>query len=196
MIKIKNFFKNYLTDLNDNLNQIDFFALEKAFKLIEKTIKNKKSIFVCGNGGSAAISNHLICDYLKLIRTFTNFKPKVFSLSSNLELITAISNDKKYEDIFSYQIESLGQKTDLLIAISSSGNSKNIINAIKSAKKMKIKILSLCGFDGGYLKKNSDCSIHVKIKNYGRSEDSHHIIMHILMHYFVSKYNSSKKLKL
>lgn len=196
MINIKNFYSSYLTDLNDKLNKVDFISLDKSYTLLEKTIKNKKNIFVCGNGGSAAISNHLICDYLKLIRTFTKYNPKVLSLSSNLELITAISNDLKYEDIFSYQLESLGQSGDLLIVISSSGNSKNIVKAIKLAKKKRIKILGLSGFKGGYVKKNSDCSIHINIQNYGRSEDSHHIIMHILMHYFVTKNSNTKKLKL
>lgn len=196
MKKIKLFFEDYLTDLTSNLNKINNSSLEKAYSAIEKTIKNKKNIFVCGNGGSSAISNHLICDYLKLIRTFTKYKPAVFSLNANTELITAIANDKKYDDIFSYQIESIGKKNDLLIAISSSGNSKNIIKAVTAAKKLKMKIMGFSGFDGGYLKKNSDYNLHINTKNYGKSEDAHHILMHILMHYFVINNRRSKKLKL
>lgn len=196
MKDIKFFLQNYLSDLNLSLNKIKLKDIKNAYNIIDKTIKNKNNIFVCGNGGSSAISNHLICDYLKLIRTFTKYRPKVISLTSNTELLTAIANDISYENIFSYQLESLGTKNDLLIVISSSGNSKNIIKALKIAKKLKMVTLGLSGFKGGYVKKNTNYSLHVNIKNYGKSEDAHHILMHVLMHYFVNKNKNMKKLKL
>ena len=96
------------------------------------TIKKKRTIFVCGNGGSAAISNHYICDYLKFLRQHTKLKPKVISLSSNLETITAIYNDFSYDQVFKYQAESLFEKNDLLIVVSSSGNSKNVREILKA----------------------------------------------------------------
>ena len=100
---IKIFLKDYTSFLNSTLNSIKIETLVKAATLIEKKIKQKKNIFLCGNGGSAAIANHYIADYLKTLKTETNLMPKLFSLSSNIELITAIANDISFDKVFSYQ---------------------------------------------------------------------------------------------
>ena len=131
---------------------------------------------------------------MKLLRTDTNLKPKFISLVSNLELITAISNDINYDEIFSYQIESLANSKDLLIIISSSGNSKNLINALKIAKKKNMKIISFVGFNGGIIHKKSDLSLLSKVNNYGISEDIAHILMHITIQFLRQK-NLVKNLK-
>ena len=94
-----------------------------------------------------------------------------------------------YRYIFSYQAESLCEKKDLVLIISSSGNSKNVVEILKFAKKKKIKTIGFSGFKGGYLKKNCSISIHINANNYGISEDSHHILMHILLQYLI-KINS------
>ena len=186
--KIADYYEDYIFTLNKVLNLISFKNLSKFSNLLEKTILTNKNIFVCGNGGSAAIANHLVCDYIKLMRKDTNLKPKVISLSSNIELITAISNDFSYDKIFSDQLNYLANKNDLLILISSSGNSKNIINALKFCKKKKVKTVGFCGFKGGYLSKNADIDLHYECENYGISEDSHHIAMHIVMQFLRQKY--------
>ena len=193
---ISKFIDDYLEAINSQISKVNEKILNKALLIIENSIKNKKTLFVCGNGGSAAISNHYVCDYLKLIRTNTKFKPKVISLSSNHELISAISNDIDYSKIFSYQLETLATKGDLVILISSSGNSKNIVNAIKISKKLGLKTIGFSGFKGGYLKRNSDCSINISLNNYGQSEDSHHVLMHCLMQYFVQKFSNKKTLRI
>jgi D-sedoheptulose 7-phosphate isomerase len=184
---LNTFVHDYQDLLFKTLSKVHLKKLDKAVNLIEKKIKSNSQIFVCGNGGSAAISNHYIADYLKSLRTKTKLKPKFISLASNLELITAISNDMDYSKVFSYQLESLANSGDIVIIISSSGNSKNIINLIKYAKKKKIKIIGFTGFDGGYVSKKSDISIHVDIKNYGISEDIGHILMHIIMQFLRQK---------
>jgi len=184
-INFSNFYHDYIRLLNLELLNTDIKNIKKAANLIIKKIKNKKSIYVCGNGGSAAISNHYICDYLKLIRTFTKFKPKIYSLSNNIETVTAIANDISYDEIFRYQAESYCNKDDLIIIISSSGNSKNIIKILDFAIKNKIQTIGFCGFKGGYLKKKSTVPIHINANNYGISEDSHHILMHIIMQYII-----------
>ena len=148
--KINNFVESYLNTLNNSILKSDIKKLEKAALIIKKTTQNKRTIFVCGNGGSAAIANHYVCDYLKFLRQNSNLKPKVISLSSNIETITAISNDMSYEKIFKYQAESLFEKNDLLIIISSSGNSKNIKEVLKFAKKRKVKILDLVVLKVGF----------------------------------------------
>jgi len=187
---ISNFSKDYISILSDTLHKIDFNSLSKIVSLIEKKVKNKKTLYVCGNGGSAAISNHFVCDYLKYMRTDNNLLPKIFSLSSSNELMTAISNDISYDKIFSYQLKVLACSGDILLVISSSGNSKNLIEVIKAAKKMNIKTISFTGFDGGIIKRMSDYNLHFNYKNYGISEDLHHISMHLVCQYIRMKYSN------
>ena len=193
-IKIEDYFFDYLNVSNEVLKKIDMKILIKIANLLENKIKSNKNIFICGNGGSAAIANHYVADYLKLLRTNTKLKPKFISLVSNLELITAISNDINYDKIFSYQIESLANNNDLLIMISSSGNSKNLINALKIAKNKKMKIISFVGFNGGLIHKKSDLSLLSEVNNYGISEDIAHILMHIIIQFLRQK-NLVKDLK-
>lgn len=182
------YLKNYVNNLSKSILNLDNNELKKATKLILDKIKKNNTIFVCGNGGSAAIANHYVCDYIKFFRDRTEFKPKIISLSNNLETITAIANDISYDQVFKYQLESLANKNDLIIVISSSGNSKNIIELLKFSKKKKIKTIGFSGFDGGYLKKNCTVSIHLNAGNYGISEDGHHVLMHIIMQYIIYKY--------
>ena len=183
--KIQSFVEWYLKTLDNSILKSDIKKLEKVALIIRKTIHKKRTIFVCGNGGSAAIANHYVCDYLKFLKQHSNLKPKVVSFSNSIETITAISNDISYDQVFKYQAENLCEKNDLLIIISSSGNSKNIKEVLKYAKKIKVKTIGFSGFDGGFLKKNCDISIHMNVKNYGITEDAHHILMHIILQYLI-----------
>jgi D-sedoheptulose 7-phosphate isomerase len=140
-------------------------------------------IFSCGNGGSAAIANHLVCDCLKGVRSNTELKPRVQSLSATIELVTAIVNDIGVEEMFSFQLESLASNGDVLIAISSSGASPNIIRALKWAKANGMATIAMTGFTGGEAAKLADISLHVAIDNYGVVEDLHQSFMHILAQY-------------
>ena len=159
------YLERYLSDLSSSILRVNKKKLIEASRLILQKIKNNKNIFVCGNGGSAAIANHYVCDYLKFFRDRTKYNPKIISLSSNIETITAISNDISYDQIFKYQAESLSNKSDLIIIISSSGNSKNIKELLKFTKKNNIKTIGFSGFNGGYLKKNCSVSIHLDTNN-------------------------------
>ena len=185
MKKVKKFLEHYMKLLTNSIMDTDMKNLNQAALQILKTIKKDATIYVCGNGGSAAISNHYVVDFLKFFREKTDYNPKIVSLSNNVETITAISNDIDYKYIFSYQAENLCNKNDLIIIISSSGNSKNIIELIKFAKKRKITTIGFSGFKGGYLKKNADISIHIEVQNYGISEDAHHILMHAQLQYLI-----------
>ena len=191
MSKINKFIKSYIDKISFSILASDFKNLDKAANAIISTIKNDNDIYVCGNGGSAAIANHYVVDFLKFFRENSSYKPKIYSLSNSIEAITAISNDISYDKIFSYQAENLCKKNDLIIIISSSGNSKNVIELINFAKSKKIKTIGFSGFRGGYLKKNSNISIHINAENYGISEDSHHILMHGILQYLV-KYFGKK----
>lgn len=158
-------------------------AMDAAASLLLDVIKADATILSCGNGGSAAISNHLLCDYLKGIRTGTNIRTRVKSLSSSPELITAIANDISFDDIFAYQVTSLGRPGDLLIATSSSGQSPNIVRAIEAAHQHGLKVVAMTGFNGGAASKMADVSLHVASGNYGIVEDIHQSLMHILAQY-------------
>ena len=194
MSEMIKFVNNYIDTISEKIKSANIKNLELSAKEIYKTIIRNGSIYVCGNGGSAAISNHYVVDFLKFFRDKTKLKPKIYSLSNNIETVTAISNDINYKKIFSFQAENYCDKKDLLIIISSSGNSENIKEIIKFAKKKKIKTIGFSGFKGGYLKKNSDISIHIDANNYGISEDAHHILMHIQLQYLV-KLLKFKKIK-
>ncbi len=179
--KFNSYFVKYTQLLDKTLKSIEIKKLEKAVYEIEKAIKRKSNIFVCGNGGSHAIANHYVCDYFKVLEQDTKLLPKIFSLCSDSALISAISNDFSYEKVFYYQAKRLFKKNDLLILLSSSGNSKNIIRVLDYANKIKVKSIGFCSFKGGYVKKNCTIPIYSKINNYGISEDVNHILMHSMM---------------
>ena len=191
MEKVEKFISTYINSLNSSIMNSDMEKLRKAAMQILKTIKKDATIYVCGNGGSAAIANHYVVDFLKFFREKTIYKPKIFSFSNNIETITAISNDINYKFVFKYQAENLCKKNDLIIIVSSSGNSENIIELLKFTKKNKITTIGFSGFKGGYLKRNSDISVHINAENYGISEDAHHILMHAQLQYLI-KYFSGK----
>lgn len=169
---------NYIDEFCNILKTIDIKEVVKLKSALVKTIKQKKNIYVCGNGGSAAISNHLHCDFLNQVSKRSKIKPQVYSLVSNIEIFSAVGNDYKYEDVFYYQCKNYMKRGDVLFVISSSGNSKNVIKAAKYARKIGCKVLSIVGFNGGNLKKISNNSIHIKVNDYGMTEDATQIIMH------------------
>lgn len=165
-------------------------------RILEKAYKNKnKKVMVCGNGGSAALANHFVCDHQKILYETKKIKPNMISLSANSALMTAISNDNTYEDVYSDQILQIGKKDDILITISSSGSSKNIVKAIQTAKKLKIYCISLTGFKGGLSKKIADVNLHIASQNYGIVESLHHTLMNIISQYLKNKYLSVNQTK-
>ena len=180
------FLSEYKKKLQSGLDSINTSSLEEIANILDRTIKSSNKIFTCGNGGSSSIGDHFVCDFLKGVATDTNVQPIIHSLSCNTPTITAVANDISYDDIFSYQIERYGNTDDILLSISSSGNSKNIIKAIEKAKEKNLITISFVGFDGGKVKELSDYNIHIPIKNYGVVEDIHHSLMHILAQYIRS----------
>jgi D-sedoheptulose 7-phosphate isomerase len=177
---VESHFDDYVKSYNQCMMNLDKNALKIVKALMRKTIDDGNWIYFCGNGGSAEISNHMECDHLKGISSGTTFKPKINSLSNGIGLITAIANDISYEDIFSFRIDKLCQKDDLLVAISSSGKSQNIINAIKTANEIGMNTISLTGFSGGEARTSADLNLHLDSDNYGVIEDGHQSILHIL----------------
>lgn len=181
--EMSGYFKSYTARLSEAAQTVDPAALEKAAEVILTAVKAKKQIFSCGNGGSAAIANHLNCDFLKGIRTDTALTPVVKSLSSEISLVTAIGNDIGYSEIFSYQLESLAKPGDVLIAVSSSGSSPNIVRALETMSEKGGRTILMCGFSGGAGKDKAEVALHYEVDNYGIVEDLHHVTMHCLAQY-------------
>ncbi|WEK40932.1 MAG: SIS domain-containing protein [Candidatus Brevundimonas colombiensis] len=170
----------YFDQLSLAWMSVDRGAIQSASKMLAAAVAADVSIFSCGNGGSAAISNHLLCDCLKGVQAGTALRPRVHSLSNGVELITAIVNDIGPEEMFALPLRSLGRAEDVLIAISSSGASRNVVRAIQTAADIGMKTIAMTGFDGGEAAKLANVSLHVDAANYGIVEDVHQSLMHIL----------------
>ena len=189
------YYKNYVSIKNKLLNKINKNELKNIIEEILTAVKRQKNIFSCGNGGSASTAEHLSCDFSKGSCTDTNLNIKVFSLNSNVSLMTAIANDISYDDIFSYQLARFGKPNDILLLFSVSGSSRNILKCAKAAKRKKIKIISFTGFNGGTIKKLSKYNINFTTNNFGIVEDCHLSIMHFISQYIRNIYfKSSKKI--
>ena len=177
------FAEAYFDQLRLARETIDGSAIRLAAEALQAAIQHDQAIYSCGNGGSAAISNHLLCDYLKGTRAGSSIKPRVHTLSSSVELITAIANDVGVEEVFSMPLESLAKAGDVLIVISSSGASPNIVRALEAAASIGMKTIAMTGFDGAEAARLADVSLHVASHNYGVVEDTHQSLMHILAQY-------------
>lgn len=178
----------YLESHQKACRTIDIDRLVIAAKWIDDAVLSGGTIFSCGNGGSAAISNTLQSDFGKGIRTGTTVSPRVISLSAETSTLTAIANDIGYDQVYSYQLESLMHSGDILIAVSSSGNSRNIIRALETCRRLSGRSILLCGFNGGAGLSIADLAIHVRFENYGIVEDIHQTIMHVIAQFLRQKY--------
>jgi D-sedoheptulose 7-phosphate isomerase len=154
-------------------------TIKKTAKLIIETYKNGGKLFIAGNGGSAADSQHIAAE---LVSRFYKERKALSaeSLTVNTSNLTAISNDYDFSFIFSRQLEANAKEGDIFLGISTSGNSKNIINAIKKAKEMNIKTIGFTGESGGEMSKDCDILIKIPSKNTPRIQEYHILIAHII----------------
>lgn len=178
---LKNHIKNYLESVMMTLQKMDIESIYKMINLFIEKSSCLRTIYVFGNGGSAATALHMQNDFNNETLSIIGKKFNIVSLSNNVSLLTSIANDFSYKDVFFKQIEGRLNKHDLIIAISGSGNSKNVIKAVEYAKEQNVKIISFTGFDGGILKKISDVNIHIPIDNMQITEDLHLIVSHLFI---------------
>ena len=174
------FADSYFAAVSQAASTVDRERIVAAATLLEEAHRQRASVFACGNGGSAAIANHLACDHCKGIATDTALRPIVVSLSANIEIITAIANDIAFAEIFAYQLRVQARPGDVLVAVSSSGESKNIVRAVEWARDNGVKVIAMTGFAGGPAARAADVNLHVATDNYGVIEDVHQSLMHIL----------------
>jgi phosphoheptose isomerase len=177
------YFDSYAEELARATKTIDPAAFDRAAGILLEAYLSGARMFSCGNGGSASIANHMQCDHVKGIRTATSLSPQVMSLSTNVELLTAIANDTGYENVFVYQLQSQSAPGDVLVAVSSSGGSPNIIRALTWAREAGLRTIAITGFSGGAARTAAEVSVHVDCTNYGVVEDLHQAIMHALAQY-------------
>lgn len=175
----------YLYEVKRCLDALDKNKIEIAIDMIVEAYKNDRKVFILGNGGSASTSSHMACDLgkgtLQRVYDETERRLRVISLTDNVALMTAFANDLSFEDIFVQQLRNLVETGDLVIALSGSGNSVNVIKAMKYAKACGAKTIGLLGFkNGGKLAKLVDCSIIVDSTHYGPIEDIQLILNHLI----------------
>jgi D-sedoheptulose 7-phosphate isomerase len=180
MNKEADFVKSYIDQLNEVLNALPSEKFLEINKALLDARETGKQIFVIGNGGSAAAASHMVCDFNKNTREAGKKRMRAICLNDNTPSVLAYANDEGYDIIFSEQLLSLGQSGDILIAISGSGNSANIIKAIETARQMNIKVIGLTGFKGGKMKELTDICLVVPSDSMEMIEDVHLIINHIL----------------
>jgi histidinol-phosphate phosphatase family protein len=177
------FAEHYSHELAQALATVDVAAFDRASKVLADAYDRDAAVFVCGNGGSASIANHLQCDHVKGVRVGTELHTRVTSLSTNVEILSAIANDIGYDAVFEYQLESMARPGDVLVAVSSSGRSPNIVRALQWAEDHGMQTIAMTGFAGGDARTVAGVSIHVDAHNYGIVEDAHQACMHLLAQY-------------
>ena len=169
----------YQTKIVGLLSALDLAAVGRAAALIIAAYDTERTVFICGNGGSASTASHMAADLGK--NTVAPGRPRlrVLSLNDNMAWFSALGNDLGYDNVFVEQIENLLQPGDLLIAISASGNSPNVVRAAEFARAHGGKVLALVGFTGGRLLALADVAVHLQSSDYGPVEDGHLILNHI-----------------
>lgn len=183
-MEFQNDIRNYIACEIETLKKLDVEAINTALNLLLQAQKNHKRIFVFGNGGSAATASHIQNDFGKGISEYIEDKFRFQCLNDNVPTVMAIANDIGFEEIFRFQLRGVIEPGDVVMAISGSGNSKNVINAVEYAKSCHNKIIGLTGYSGGKLKELSDISLHVPVNSMQVTEDIHMIFDHLMMSIF------------
>ena len=182
---------NYTNDIRDYLaleieilKKLDVEQINAALNLLDETRQKKGRIYICGNGGSAATASHFQNDFNKGVSEYIDVPFRFHCLNDNVATLMAIANDIGYEEVFHFQLRNKLEENDVLVEISGSGNSHNVIRAVEYAKEHGCKIIGLTGFSGGKLKELSDISLHAPVNSMQVTEDIHMIFDHLMMSIF------------
>lgn len=189
-ISISDYAYSYFDKLHQHLKAVDTEVFNKIIDELERTRNDDSTIYVIGNGGSASIASHMANDMGIGMRRKGVKSLKILSLADNVSSISALGNDKGYDTIFLEQLRPIIKAEDLLIALSVSGNSPNIVRAVEFAKEMNVVVIGCTGFDGGKLKKLCDISFHIECEKgyYGPVEDAFMILDHLIYTYYAFEY--------
>jgi len=180
----RNQIQEYINLEIDTLKKLDVNAINEALNLIYDTYEKEGTIYVFGNGGSSATASHYQNDFNKGISEYVEKKFRFLCLNDNVPTVMAIANDIGFEEIFRFQLKNKLKKDDIVLAISGSGNSKNVLNAVEYAKECGNKIIGMTGYKGGRLLELSDVSLNAPVMSMQVTEDIHMIYDHLIMSIF------------
>jgi D-sedoheptulose 7-phosphate isomerase len=173
--------QNYISILQQTMDQLPTQLIADVIAVLQRARLRGSQVFIMGNGGSASTASHFVCDLAKNTRCQNLPHLRVIGLTDNMAIFSAYANDEGYENVFSQQLINLIEPEDIVIAISASGNSKNVINAIEEAKKHTVTTIAFTGFDGGRLSQIVDINIHVRSNIIEHVEDIHLMLEHMMV---------------
>lgn len=180
------FLQQYLTDLGGAVASVDLKKIATAIEWLRKAREDERTIFVAGNGGSAATASHFVCDMVKGASYGRNSRFRIMSLGE-IPTLTAYSNDVGYDIVFVEPLKNFARASDVFIAISGSGNSPNVVKATEYANSVGCRTISMTGRDGGRLAQLAQLDLHVASPHMGRIEDVHMILCHMISYYFMER---------
>lgn len=172
--------QQYIDATANAARSADFAAVEKFLSLLETAYAKGRSVFLVGNGGSAANASHFAEDLANAVPDLKGKRLKVLSLTDNTSYITALANDYGYENVFDIQLRPFARPRDVLIAISGSGRSRNVLEAARFARRRGLRVVSFTGFSGGELMRLADIRIHVPLNDMCKTEAAHSILFHMI----------------
>lgn len=181
------FAEQYRNRLADALASIDIGAVSQVIAALAEARRTDRHIFVCGNGGSASTASHFVCDMVKGASFNRESRFRIMALTDSLPTITAYSNDVSYDCVFVEQLKNFAGPGDVVMAISGSGNSPNVINAVEYGNSIGCKTIALTGRDGGKLGPLANIQVHVPEPHMGRIEDGHMIVCHMIAYCFMEQ---------
>jgi D-sedoheptulose 7-phosphate isomerase len=179
------FLASYKSELRRVIDMIDLEPVGQALELLSQARDEGRRIFTCGNGGSASTASHFATDMLKGASFGYPKRFRILALTDSLPTLTAYSNDVSYECVFVEQLKNFAEPGDVLIAVSGSGNSPNVLRAVEYANSIGCRTIGLCGRDGGELAKLAGLKLHIAAPHMGRIEDGHLIMLHMIAYYFM-----------
>lgn len=179
--------ERYKSDVFQAIDSIDLEKVGQAIEILARAREEDRHIFVCGNGGSASTASHFVCDMIKGASFNRAKRFRMMALNDSLPTLTAYSNDVHYECVFVEQLKNFAQPGDVLIAISGSGNSPNVLRAVEYASSIGCRTIALTGRNGGKLGPMAELNIQVSNPHMGRIEDGHVIVMHMICYYFMDE---------
>jgi D-sedoheptulose 7-phosphate isomerase len=191
------FAREYFTGLKAVMDRVDMGQVGAFVTELERAYEEDRQIFIVGNGGSAGTASHMACDLAKTVlgkkpdRTSHRFR--VMSLTDNVPLITAIANDLGYEHVFTEQLGLFARRGDLLVVITASGNSPNVVNAVRMAREMGLRTTGMLGFDGGAVLPLLDIPLLIPDFSYGFVEDLHMVLDHVATAYFCRRFQAPER---
>ncbi len=174
----------YRTELIEEIKQIDAAEFQKFIDLLVGAYREDRQVFVVGNGGSAGTANHFVCDFGKNAVPWDRRRFRIHSLCDNVEVITALGNDIAFDQIFRFQLGNQMREGDVLIAVSASGNSPDLVEACRYAKENGGRVVALSGFGGGKICEGADAVLKTGMRSYERIEDLHLILFHMVVCWF------------